>query len=119
MDRIRLEGMAFYGYHGAMREEQRLGQRFFIDVEMEMDLSRAAQSDALADTVNYAEVYAVIRQIAEGEPFCLLEKLGGTILAAVMKKWPEISAMTVTIHKPSAPVPGVLSDVAVILERKR
>ena len=66
MDKIKLQEMAFYGHHGVDSEENTLGQRFFIDVEMDLDLSGAGESDNIEDSVNYAEVFSLVQSIAEG-----------------------------------------------------
>lgn len=119
MDKITLTGIAVYGYHGAMEEERRLGQRFYIDAELSLDLSRASETDALSDTVNYAEVYEKIRKIAEGEHFRLIEKLAGEIGREILADYPSVSSARITVHKPSAPIPGILSDIAVTVELAR
>lgn len=119
MDRIRLKGMAFYGRHGVMEEEHALGQRFYVDVELALPLQKAAETDALADTVNYASVYGVVRQIMEQDRYALLERAAGEILTQILARFPLVERVVVTIHKPSAPVPGILEDVAVTVERGR
>lgn len=119
MDRISLKGMAFYGRHGVMEEEHALGQRFYVDVELALPLQKAAETDALADTVNYASVYGVVRQIMEQDRYALLERAAGEILTQILARFPLVERVVVTIHKPSAPVPGILEDVAVTVERGR
>lgn len=119
MDRISLKGMAFYGWHGVMEEEHALGQRFYVDVELALPLQKAAETDALADTVNYASVYGVVRQIMEQDRYALLERAAGEIITQILARFPLVERVVVTIHKPSAPVPGILEDVAVTVERGR
>lgn len=119
MDRISLKGMAFYGRHGVMEEEHALGQRFYVDVELALPLQKAAETDALADTVNYASVYGVVRQIMEQDRYALLERAAGEIITQILARFPLVERVVVTIHKPSAPVPGILEDVAVTVERGR
>lgn len=119
MDRISLKGMAFYGRHGVMEEEHALGQRFYVDVELALPLQKAAETDALADTVNYASVYGVVRQIMEQDRYALLERAAGKIITQILARFPLVERVVVTIHKPSAPVPGILEDVAVTVERGR
>ena len=75
-DRMLLHGMVFYGYHGVSPEEQRLGQRFVVDVELEADLSKSGDSDDLADTIDYGKVYETVAPIVQGAPYRLLEALG-------------------------------------------
>lgn len=119
MDRICLKGMAFYGRHGVMTEENRLGQRFYIDVELQLSLTRASETDALEDTVNYGEVYECVRALAEGKRYALLEKLAGEIGRRILRDFPPVESLSVTVHKPSAPIPGILEDVSVTVETKR
>ena len=109
MDKIKLQEMAFYGHHGVESEENTLGQRFFIDVEMDLDLSGAGESDNIEDSVNYAEVFSLVQSIAEGTPCKLLER--------VAKKINE--EVATTVHKPSVPIHGILKDVSVTLHKKR
>ena len=68
MDRIALEGMVFYGYHGVHPEERRLGQRFVVDLVAERELRTAGLSDDLADTTSYSDIYDVVREVVEGRP---------------------------------------------------
>ena len=68
MDKIKLQEMAFYGHHGIDSEENTLGQRFFIDVEMDLDLSGAGESDNIEDSVNYAEVFSLVQSLRRGRP---------------------------------------------------
>ncbi len=77
MDKIVLKNMGFYGYHGNLESEQEQGQRFFVDVEITTDLTKAGQSDNLEDSINYVEVYELVRSVMIGEKCNLLERLGG------------------------------------------
>ena len=79
MDYIHLNEMEFYGYHGALPEETKLGQRFRVTVSLATDLSEAGKTDDLDKTVNYAEVYSVCRSIVEGEPVKLIETVAEKI----------------------------------------
>ncbi|MGI8865203.1 MAG: dihydroneopterin aldolase, partial [Rubrobacteraceae bacterium] len=66
-DRILLEGMTFFGYHGALPAERELGQRFVLDIEMRLDLKPAGLSDDLSKTVDYGAVHDIVKEIVEGE----------------------------------------------------
>ncbi|MQB88029.1 dihydroneopterin aldolase, partial [Lactobacillus reuteri] len=79
MDKIILNGCRFYGYHGAFVEEQTLGQVFVVDLELAVDLTRASQSDNLADTVHYGLVFEVVQRQVEEEKYILIERLAGAI----------------------------------------
>ncbi len=119
MDTILLKGMIFYGYHGADKEENVLGQRFEVDVKMELNLAKAGETDALEDSVNYADVFACVKMIVEGKPCRLLERVAALINEKIMETYPAVQEVTTSVHKPGAPIPGVLGDVVVTLKKKR
>ena len=119
MDKITLSGMEFYGYHGCLPEEREKGQRFVVDAELFLELRQAGKSDALQDTVNYAEVFECIRRIVEGEPKQLIEAVAEGIAETVLREFPPIRRIVLTVHKPEAPIPGKFRDVAVTMERTR
>ena len=117
-DTIRLTGMQFYGYHGCLAEEQKNGQVFLIDVSLETDLSAAGETDQLEKTINYAAVYEDIKAIAEGDPVRLIERLAHLIAEKILASY-VVEAVTVTVHKPHAPIPGLFADAAVEIRRSR
>ena len=111
MDRIVLDHMEFYGYHGCLPEERQQGQTFFVDAVLHLD--------NLAQTVNYADVFTKIRSIVEGEPANLIEAVAERIASMVLREYPSIVRVEVTVHKPSAPIPGPFRDVSVSIMRER
>ena len=119
VDKVELVGMEFYGYHGCMKEERAIGQRFYVDVAMYLDLGPAGKSDDLQKTVNYADVFAETRAVVEGEPFTLLEAVAERIAEVLFGKHPLIERLRITEHKPYAPIPGKFADAAVTLRRAR
>ena len=119
VDKVELVGMEFYGYHGCMKEERAIGQRFYVDVAMYLDLGPAGKSDDLQKTVNYADVFAETRAVVEGEPFTLLEAVAERIAEVLFGKHPLIERLRITVHKPYAPIPGKFADAAVTLRRAR
>lgn len=115
-DTIRLHNMQFYGRHGVNPEEQELGQRFEVDVELFVDTRAAAQHDDLHLTVNYAHVYRAVKRIVEEERFRLIETLAEHIATQLGRQFaPE--GVRVRVRKPHAPIKGVLDYVAVEIER--
>ena len=119
-DRIRLEGLAFYGYHGAKPEEKSLGQRFVVDLLLQLDLGPAGRSDDLALTVDYGEAYRLVREIVEGASRDTLEAVAEGVAAALLDRYPRLEAVTVRIKKPAAPIAGAqFSMVAVEIVRRR
>ncbi|MCS7463175.1 dihydroneopterin aldolase [Paenibacillus doosanensis] len=119
MDKITMNGMQFYGYHGAFPEENKLGARYRIDVELHLPLDRPGRTDQLEDTVNYAEVYERIKTIAEGKIFKLIEALAERVALMLLQTYTSINAVTVRVLKPHPPVAMFFDGVAVEIHRKR
>ena len=119
-DQILLEGMVFYGYHGVHEEEQRLGQRFVVDLEAACDLQPAAVSDDLGLSVSYSDLFRITRSIVEGTPQALIESVAEAIATAILEQYPAIAEVTVTVRKPEAPIKGsVLSSAGIRIRRRR
>lgn len=116
-DRITLTGVGSVGYHGVLDTEKQTGQPFFVDITMFTDFTRAAASDDVADTVNYAEVAETIREIVTGESLDLIETLAENIAAAVLACFP-LQAVELTVHKPKAPIEVTFADVSVTIFRE-
>ena len=95
--------MEYYGYHGVFAEERKLGQRYYIDLEMEMDLREAGEQDVLSKTVNYAEVHETVKDIVENKSFQLIEALGEVIASSLLDTYTSIYALTVKVTKPHPP----------------
>lgn len=119
MDKIYMQGMRFYGYHGAFKEENTLGQRFGADITLEVDAEKPGRSDDLDDTVNYAEVYEAAKEVLEGEPVKLVETLTHRIAKIVLERFSIVEAVTVKVIKPDPPIPGHYDHVAVEIRRER
>ncbi|QDZ10435.1 dihydroneopterin aldolase [Devosia ginsengisoli] len=118
-DRIILKDLGFYGYHGVFAEEERLGQRFFIDLEIGLDLSMPARTDRLSTGTSYGDVYDVVKQTFEGERTKLLEALGQNIVDALFMAFPTVDWVIIRIRKPEAPIAMVRGEAAVELHRQR
>ena len=106
------------GFHGVFDFELRDGQDFLIDVALEFSTAAAAASDDLADTVDYGALATGLAAVVEGEAVNLLETLAAR-LADVCLADPRVTAATVTVHKPQAPIPLAFADVAVRIRRAR
>ncbi|HEQ2880318.1 TPA: dihydroneopterin aldolase, partial [Streptococcus pyogenes] len=108
-----------YGYHGAFKEEQTLGQIFLVDLELSVDLQAASLSDQLTDTVHYGMVFDSVRQLVEGGKFILIERLAGAICEQLFNEFPPIEAIKVAIKKENPPIAGHYKAVGIELERQR
>jgi dihydroneopterin aldolase len=111
--------MSFYGYHGVHAEERKLGRVFFVDVEMALDLAEAGAADDVARTVDYGEVYALVRQIEASKQYALLEALVTDIAAAALERFPRVEEVTVRARKPEVPVGGLMDYAEVEITRRR
>ncbi|MEV6607292.1 MULTISPECIES: dihydroneopterin aldolase [unclassified Kutzneria] len=117
-DRITLTGLRVRGYHGVFEHEKRDGQDFLIDVTVWMDLTAAAASDDLTQTMHYGELAERVAAIVAGDPRDLIETVAGDIADEVLMD-ERVREVEVTVHKPSAPIPLSFQDVAVTVRRGR
>lgn len=111
-DQIELLGVRDFGYHGVLQHEKEQGQYFSIDATLGLSIAHAAQTDDLADTVNYAEVADAIRARITGEPLDLIEKLA-ELVAQDCLMFPQVVSAYIRVHKPDAPIEGDFADVVV------
>lgn len=118
MDRIAIDGIEVFAHHGVLPQEREQGQRFLIDVTVELDLTGPAASDDLYDTVDYAALSERVHRAASGGPYDLIERVAGAVLDACFEEH-RVRAAEVTVHKPDAPVPVPVRDLSVTLRRER
>lgn len=118
MDKIFFSGMSFYGFHGVYGAEAELGQRFMVDLELSIDLSRAGASDDLHDTVNYAEIFTCVQKVVEGERYNLVERLTTEVARQLLGHFPLVE-VKVKVTKPNPPIKGHYEGVAIEMIRKR
>ena len=116
---IRLHNAVFYAYHGVLTDEQNLGGKFEVDVDLHCDLARGATSNHLQDTVNYERVYDCIRRLVLDKKHFLLESLASSIGKGILKTFSKVSSVTIRVRKPGAPVRGVIDHVEVELTERR
>ncbi len=118
-DRIFITGLSLHAYHGIMPYEGKVGQTFTIDIKLDIDLAEAAHSDKVADTVSYDKVVTCASAAFCAQKYRLIEAAAGRVADAVLAAFPRVRKITVTIHKPHAPIAATFSDVGVTLERAR
>ncbi|MEH7115175.1 dihydroneopterin aldolase [Neobacillus niacini] len=119
MDKIFVNQMEFYGYHGVFPEETKLGQRFIVDLMVLVDLKKAGETDELEFSVSYADLFLVCKEIVEGKPFKLVEAVAENIAKTVLEQFPLVTEATVKVIKPDPPIPGHYQSVAVEITRGR
>ncbi len=118
-DRIILNNLGFFGYHGVMPEEAVLGQRFFVDLVCGADLTEAGRSDELEHSISYAEIYEVAKAAFEERRFKLIEAVGQRLVDRLFDAFPAIRWIEVRVKKPSAPIAVVAGEAAIQLHRHR
>jgi len=117
-DTLTLTGLRAHGHHGVFEHEREDGQEFVVDVSLTLDLARAAVSDAVADTVHYGELAEAIVAAIGRDPVDLIETLAERIADLVLEH-PVAHDVTVTVHKPHAPIAVPFDDVSVTIVRGR
>jgi 7,8-dihydroneopterin aldolase/epimerase/oxygenase len=110
---IRLRNCAFFARHGVHDEEERMGQRFYVDAELTVDAESALDHDRIAETVDYGAAFSLIEQIVTGRRRFLIEALAQEIGRSLCEQFSMIVQAVITIRKPNAPVNGVLDYVEV------
>ncbi|HKA08858.1 MAG TPA: dihydroneopterin aldolase [Candidatus Dormibacteraeota bacterium] len=116
MDRLVLEGMAFFGHHGVHQAERELGARFVVDAELEMDLAAAGRSDHLQDSLDYRQPYTAVREVVEGDSCHLIEALAERIANRLLA-FDRVSRVTVRVRK-RPPLRGEFASFGVELTRQ-
>jgi 7,8-dihydroneopterin aldolase/epimerase/oxygenase len=117
-DRINLTGITAVGHHGVFDSERQQGQKFVIDVSCLIDLSSAASNDDLGETIDYGALAQAIAADVERDPLNLIEALADRI-ALTCLRYDAVQCVEVTVHKPQAPMPVDVADIAVTLTRSR
>ncbi|NMA01469.1 MAG: dihydroneopterin aldolase [Clostridia bacterium] len=119
MDKITLKNLAFYGYHGALPEENQLGQRFNLDIELYLDLKEVGEKDDLSYGVSYVDIFNIAQENCEKKRYKLIEALAENICKDILDFSPKIMEVVVKVRKPQAPVPGIFDYFEVEIRRKR
>ena len=118
-DRIILQGMTFYGFHGVHPEEKSLGQRFIVDLEMHVSLAAAGQTDDLHKTVHYGHVFKMVKEIVTGPGKNLIEAVAEDIAESILDKYALVQSIRVRVKKPEVAIEGHLEYAGVEIERRQ
>jgi dihydroneopterin aldolase len=117
LDKIIIKGIDFYGFHGVSQAEQELGQRFIVDVKLELSLDKAGKSDQLQDTVNYCEIYTLIKEKGQQKRYALLEAMASDMAESILKGFDIVQRVNICIKKPHAPIGGVIEYAGVRISK--
>jgi 7,8-dihydroneopterin aldolase/epimerase/oxygenase len=118
-DAIFITGLLIHAHHGVMPHEEKVGQRFVLDLELATDLAPAAVSDKVVDTVSYASIVEAVTRAFTARSYRLVEAAAGAVADEVLSTFPRIASVRVTVHKPHAPIAAIFNDVGVTILRKR
>lgn len=118
-DRIILKDLGFYGYHGVYAEEAKLGQRFFVDLELGIDLTAPATTDRLSTGLSYADIYDAVKTTFESRRMKLLEALAQNIVEEIFARFQSVEWIVIRVRKPEAPIAMVRGEAAIELHRRR
>ena len=118
MDKIRINNIQLFAFHGVAEEEQTLGQKFEIDIELHSNLSEAGEQDDLSKTIDYSHIYEIIENEFCKNKFKLLE----TVAEKISNRLLEIKlvhSLIIKIRKPNAPINGTFDFVEIEVKRKK
>jgi|SRR5690625_1340825 len=119
MDKVQLNQMQFYGFHGLFPEENKLGQRFYVDIELFLDLKQAGMSDRMEDSIDYGLVYEYTKEIVEGQAKNLVEAVAEQIADRLLNNFNLLDACKVRVIKPDPPIVGYYESVSVEIFREK
>lgn len=114
VSKIELKDMKFYAYHGVGEQEKKVGNNFIVNLVLTAPLEKATLSDDLNDTINYAQIYEIVKQEMT-IPSRLLEHAAGRIVKALRERFPQISAIEIKLSKLNPPFGGDLESASIIL----
>jgi dihydroneopterin aldolase len=118
-DQILINGLEFYGYHGASDQEQTVGHRYFVDVRLGVDTRTAGQTDRLSDTVSYSKVARRLIEIGTQRQFRLLEALAAHMVDVVLGEFASVQSVGLRVQKMCPPMNAIVASVGVEITRSR
>ena len=115
---IELHGIELHGYHGVLDGERRDGQRFLVDLELDLADEIAAASDSIEDAVDYRDVVATVIAVSDARAYQLLEAFSTAIADALIERFP-LTRARVRVRKPDVVLARPVDHAAVVVERRR
>jgi dihydroneopterin aldolase len=119
LDVIRIKNAVFYAYHGIMSDEQNLGGKFEVDVDLYCHLQEAEETDSLLRTVDYAKVYQKMKDLVVDQKFYLIEALGTRIAKGILQEFSKVERVVVRVRKHNPPVKGIVDSVEAEIVQER
>lgn len=119
MDRILIQGLRIYAFHGVNADEKEKGQPFELDLTLHLDLSKPCQSDRVADTVSYAQVVKLVKRLMAEQSFDLLERAAQFTVDGILDAFVQVQQVDLVLKKPRAPILADFQWVGVEISRNR
>jgi dihydroneopterin aldolase len=116
--RIALEGLEFHAFHGVYPHERESGNWFEVDISVETDLAKAAQTDNLSQAVNYESLFRIVKEEME-QPSHLLERVAGKIIDRIFLQLPSVTDISLKISKINPPIGGKCKRASVEVQKSR
>lgn len=118
MDQIRIQNLELFCNHGALPEENVLGQKFYVSAELFLDTRKAGQTDDLTSTVHYGQISCRIKEIMENNTYKLIERCAEVVARTILLEFPLLHGIELEIRKPWAPVGLPVDYVSVFIQRR-
>ena len=119
LDKIIITDLHLFAYHGVNIEEKIHGQNFYLDIVGYADLISACRSDDIDDTVSYSKMVKRASYAFTAEKYDLIEKAAQEVADILLREFPKLQAVDVTVRKPEAPIKAEFGSVAVSIRRER
>ena len=114
---VELSGIELHGFHGVLEHERREGQRFLVDVELDLAAETAAATDRILDAVDYRDVVAAVVEVSDGRAFHLLEAFASALAEELETRFP-VTRVRVRVRKPDVELSRPVGHAAVVVERR-
>ena len=115
---IELHGLELHGFHGVLDDERERGQRFLVDLELELDAARAASRDNIEHALDYRDVVEVVREVSDGRAYYLLEAFASALADTLVARFP-LTRARVRVRKPDVVLAVPVEHAAVVVDRRR
>lgn len=115
---IEVQGIELHGFHGVLDQERADGQRFLVDVELDLADTTAAGSDRIEDAVDYRDVVAVVTEVSDGHAYNLLEALAAALAETLLSRFP-VARVRIRVRKPDVVLSPPVDYAAVVVEASR
>jgi len=112
---VLLNNIRIYAFHGCMDEEERIGGDYIVNLEVETDMVQPSKSDLLEDAVDYVSLNAIVKEEMSIRSK-LLEHVAQRIMDRILKQFPKVESVAISVAKQNPPIGGDVGEVCVRLK---